>query len=74
MEEWSFEVKWSQILCSRVGFSKNKILNSFCNDILQHSLPFNSAGLSFSKIFVFVVFFILNDVSSRQDFPFKRKL
>ena len=43
-------LKWSQILCSLVGFTK-KNLNSFSNDILQHSLPFK-CGLSFLKVFL----------------------
>ena len=44
MEEWSFEVEWSQILCSLVaGFTRTNT-----ELFLQHSLPFKR-GLSFVK-------------------------
>ena len=60
MEEWSFEVEWSQILCSLVGFTKTNT-ELFCDDILQHSLPFNHE-LSFLNIFLVCFVVALRDL------------
>ena len=50
MEECSFVVELRQILCSLMNLLR-QILKFFCNDVLQHSLPFMH-GLFFIKIFL----------------------